>query len=106
MPLELHATDGRGAGRKPPLLVLEEVVHSELFAELNGLPEVFPLLTRLADYYGDAYYRSDELADLAAERERAARRFTGPCAQQVLEKLREVAKDLARRGQKLYAVAD
>ena len=106
MPLELHAGDGEGAGRKPPLLVLEKGVHGELFAGLRGMAGAFSLPTRLADYYADAYCRSQELAALAAECAGAAPRFKTTGVRDALARLGEIADELAGRGQKLYAFAD
>ncbi len=78
--------------------------HYELIQFIKGYP--YPLLSRLSDYYEDAYFANRELADLKKEVESCLTNADSPRLRKTLLDMLAMINDAISRRKSLYAICD
>ena len=106
MPLNFHieATEAEAA-RSSSAMVVDDVLHRQLFNLAEVHESEFPALLRLRSLTGDAAFHDEELDRLASESERLAGRVN-PLLARLLTRIAATARKARTKRLGLYVLGD
>jgi hypothetical protein len=107
MALDIHLASSKAkAEQLHPSLSFDETIHNRIFRDQEKMKKNYPLLSRLSDYYNDAYYAIDEIEDVINEVKIVMSKEKNTSSIKFLQQFLKICDLAINEGKNIYCFCD